>query len=123
MRGVPREQSLGYREEATRLLEENFRVLHAMRGRELKETMPDPKGAVIRDKMDIDQADIVLVNDSYTNVSNIGTAMEIMYSWERGKAVIIFGEEHLHDYWMNFHSHLRFKNLEEACHFINKMFK
>ena len=53
IRGLPRELSLGWRNEAKRLLEPKLQVFHALRGRETKETLPDPRIAVHRDKRDI----------------------------------------------------------------------
>jgi len=122
MRGVPREEALAWRKKAEKLLSKNFKVLHAYRGREKKETFPDPKGAVIRDKNDIFRSDIILVNDTFPNASMIGTSMEVFYAYSLDKIVILFGEAHKNDYWLNYHSHLRFKTLIEACRFIKKMF-
>ena len=48
MRGIPRETSLAWRKEAEKLLSGKFEVLHALRGREKKETFTDPKTAVIK---------------------------------------------------------------------------
>lgn len=72
IRGLPRELSLGWRNEAKRLLEPKLQVFHALRGRETKETLPDPRIAVHRDKRDIRNADILLVNDTFAGASMIG---------------------------------------------------
>lgn len=122
MRGVPRKEGIAWREKARKLLGKKFKVLHAYRGREEKETFPDPRGAVIRDKNDIKRADIVIVNDTYQNVSMIGTSMETFYAHTLDKVVIIFGNAHKEDYWLNYHSHIRVDSLEEACELIIKMF-
>ncbi len=122
MRGVSREESLGWRKEAVKLLDYNFDVLHAFRGREEKETFTDPKAAVIRDLSDIKNADILLVNDTIENCSMIGTSMEIFFAFQQNKPVIVFGEAHNKDYWLNYHTHLRVKDLNEACEVLNKMF-
>lgn len=122
MRGVPREESLGWRKEATRLLKKNFDLLHAFRGREKKETFTDSRAAVIRDLSDIKNADILLVNDTAENVSMIGTSMEVFFSFQQNKPVIVFGNAHDKDYWLNYHIHLRTKDLNEACEVLNKMF-
>lgn len=122
MRGLTREESLGWRQEAERLLGEKFYVLHARRGREDSETMPDPKGAVARDKSDILKSDVLLVNDTFADASMIGTAMEIIFAWEEHKTVIVFGEGHNKDYWLNYHSHIRCATLEEACTILNTLF-
>jgi hypothetical protein len=123
MRGVSKEISLGWREEATKKLSENFDVAHAMRGRETEETFSDPKAAVIRDLSDIKEADIMLVNDTLENCSMIGTSMEVFFAFQSMKPVIVFGHGHDKDYWLNYHSHLRVKDLDEACEVLNKMFK
>lgn len=122
MRGVPREVSLGWRDNATQILGQDFKVIHALRGREEKETFADPKTAVIRDLADILKSDIILVDDTIENVSMIGTSMEVFFAFENKKPVIIFGRAHEKDYWLNYHSHLRVNTLEEACDVIRKMF-
>lgn len=122
IRGIPREESLYWRNQAKDLLETNFEVRHALRGREVVETLPDPRIAIIRDKNDIDWADIILVNDTNPNASMIGTSMEIIYAYERNKTILIFGNAHEKDYWLNYHSHARFEKLEDACIAINSIF-
>lgn len=122
MRGIPREESLGWRKEAVKLLEYNFDVLHAFRGREEKETFTDPRAAVVRDLSDVKNADILLVNDTEMNVGMIGTSMEIFFAFQQNKPIIVFGGAHDKDYWLNYHIHLRTKNLNEACEILNKMF-
>ena len=122
IRGVSRKESLAWRNEAAKLLEQNFNVLHAFRGREEKETFTDPRTAVIRDLSDIKSADILLVNDTIENCSMIGTSMEIFFAFQQNKPVILFGNAHDKDYWLNYHIHLRTKDLAEACVVLNKMF-
>lgn len=122
MRGVSRDVSLGWRNMATTLLSDKFDVVHAMRGREEKETFTDPRAAVIRDLNDIKSADIVLVNDTVEGCSMIGTSMEVFFAHQLIKPVIVFGDAHDKDYWLNYHTHLRVKDLEEACRVINEMF-
>ena len=118
IRGLPRELSLGWRNEAKRLLEPKLQVFHALRGRETKETLPDPRIAVHRDKRDIRNADILLVNDTFAGASMIGTAMEVVYAHEREKLIVLFGDGHSKDYWLNYHAHVRFDTLAQACAFI-----
>ena len=121
IRGIPREQSLEWRTRATELLRE-FTVIHSLRNRESKETLPDPRLAIIRDKNDIDSSDIVLVNDEFEGASMIGTSMEVIYAFERDKVVVIFGNGHEKDYWLNYHSHVRVKTLEDACDLLIRFF-
>lgn len=122
MRGVKREESLAWRELATTNLSSNFNVLHAFRGRETSETFADPRSAVIRDLSDIKGSDILLVNDTFAGSSMIGTAMEVFYAYQLNMPVIVFGNAHQSDYWLNYHSHLRVETLEEACTVLNQMF-
>ena len=122
MKGVSRKESLEWREKATKLLSDNFNVLHALRGREEKETFSDPRVAVARDLSDIKNADILLVNDTLENCSMIGTSMEVFFTFQQLKPVIVFGEAHNKDYWLNYHTHLRTKSLEDACEVLNRMF-
>lgn len=122
MRGVPREESLGWRIKAIEHLSDKFEVLHALRMREEKETFNDPKAAVIRDLNDIKNTDVLLVCDTFPDASMIGTSMEVFYAYEQKIPIIIFGNAHENDYWLNYHSHLRVANLESACDVINKMF-
>jgi hypothetical protein len=122
MRGIPRSEGLAWRNTAKELLEPRFKVLHAYRGREEKETFTDPRGAVIRDKSDIMRSEIVIVNDTNPDASMIGTAMEVFFAHSLNKIVILFGNGHPNDYWLNYHSHIRAQTLEEACDIVNKLF-
>ena len=122
IRGLSRQNSLGWRAEAVKQLEGDFFICHALRGREEKETMPDPRLAIIRDKNDIDDSDIILLNDSFSETSMIGTSMEVLYGFMKNKVIVVFGHAHDKDYWLNYHSHLRVKDLKEACEVLNKMF-
>lgn len=122
MRGVSRQYALEWRNKAHDLLGNSFYVLHALRGREERETLPDPRLAVARDKADILRSDIVLVDDSQPNVSMIGTAMEIIFAHSHNKVVIAFGDAHPEDYWLNFHIHGRTDTLEQACELISAKF-
>lgn len=122
MTGIPRREGIAWREKARKLLSKHFLTKHAYRGREEKETFSDPKSAVIRDKYDIRHCDLLLVNDTFANVSMIGTAMEVLIAYENNIPVILFGRSHDKDYFLNYHSHARFTTLEEACAMINRMF-
>src|SRR3989338_6308444 len=122
MRGLSREVSLGWRKQAEELLKDKFVTMRALRGREDHETIPDSRAAIARDKSDILKADILLVNDLFENASMIGTAMETIFAWEAHKIVIIFGEAHVQDYWLNYHAHMRCTSLEEACEILNTLF-
>jgi len=123
MRGIPREEGLAWRKLAASYLEKKFKTIHAYRGRELKETFTDPRGAVIRDLADIKNADIMLVNDTVAGASMIGTAMEVFYAFSLTKPIIIFGNAHEKDYFLNYHSHIRVSTLEDACEILNNLFE
>lgn len=107
-----------WRKAADELLNSKTKTVHALRGREKRESLPDPRIAIHRDKRDIDRADILLVNDTFEAASMIGTAMEVIYAFQNGKLVVIFGKAHAKDYWLDYHSHVRLETLEEACAFI-----
>lgn len=122
MRGMERSYSLTWRQEAAALLSESFLVISPLRGREEKETMPDPRGAVIRDKGDIRASDIILVDDTQSGASMIGTAMETFFAHSLDKVVIVFGRAHEGDYWLDHHSHIRVDSLRDACELVRKLY-
>lgn len=122
IRGVSREESLTWRKKATDLLSDSFETVHALRGREEKEVFTDYKAAVIRDLSDIKNSNILVVNDTLEDCSMIGTSMEVFYAYQLNIPVIVFGEAHNKDYFLNYHTHLRVKTLEEACDVLIKMF-
>ena len=122
MRGIPRRESLGWRNEVGKRLSGVFVVTNPFRGREDNETMPSSKGAVVRDIYDLKHADVVLVNDTFENASMIGTAMELYIAYEAKIPVIVFGTAHEGDYWMEYHSHIRVGTLDEACKILTELF-
>lgn len=122
MRGVDRKEALSWRLKATKILSDMFDVTHALRGREAKEKFSDFRAAIIRDKNDILKSDLILMNDSFDNASMIGTSMEVMYAFLKDKPIIVFGNVHDKDYWLNYHIHTRVNNLYEACKLIKEMF-
>ncbi|MDQ6785812.1 MAG: nucleoside 2-deoxyribosyltransferase [Acidobacteriota bacterium] len=73
---------------------------------------------VENDKADIDACDIVLVNFVKPSV---GTSMEVLYGWERGKKVILVAPPEISvSPWLVYHSHRVFPAIEEAVAFINE---
>lgn len=122
IRGVTREESLTWRKKATEYLSGKFEVIHALRGREEKETFTDYRAAVVRDLSDVKNSDILLVNDTLEGCSMVGTSMEIFYAFQQNKPIIIFGNAHNKDYFLNYHTHLRTNTLEQACEVLIKMF-
>lgn len=70
------------------------------------------------DKAHIDQCHILLVN--YLKAS-VGTAMEILYAWERGKQVVIVHQNHEVSPWMLYHCHKLCRSLPEAINYIQDL--
>ena len=122
IRGVERKLALAWRHELAEKLHNSFHVLHALRGREEKETMPDPRAAVIRDKSDILRSDILVVNDTLKDVSMVGTSMEIIFAHMHNKTIIVFGDAHAGNYFYDAHIHLRVKDLDEAVELLTRLF-
>ena len=73
---------------------------------------------VEQDKIDIGLSDILLVHFSKPSV---GTSMEILYAWERGKRIITVTESWTNDAWMVYHSHHIYRTLDEAYAKIEKL--
>jgi nucleoside 2-deoxyribosyltransferase len=71
------------------------------------------------DKIDVTNSDIILVN--YDKPS-VGTSMEMLYAWERGKMVIVV---HKADAglspWLVYHSHYRFTSFDEAFSYLESL--
>ncbi len=73
---------------------------------------------VVNDKADIDACNIVLVNFVKPSV---GTSMEVLYAWERGKKVILVAPcETVVSPWLVYHSHKVFHSVAEAVKYINQ---
>ena len=78
------------------------------------------KQIIIPDKKDIDASSVVLANCWQVSV---GTSMEIIYSWERGKYVVLVIPEGAHKSpWATGHAHYVAKTLDEAITHINERF-
>jgi nucleoside 2-deoxyribosyltransferase len=70
------------------------------------------------DKADIDAATILLIN--YDRPS-VGTSMEILYAWERGKKVIVVAAPGVRiSPWLSYHSHKIFFSFENALTYIGR---
>lgn len=70
------------------------------------------KEIVEGDKSDIDACDVLLVNHPKPSV---GTAMEILYAWERGKRVIVVVPNSVtRSPWLRYHSHAIVDTFSEA---------
>ena len=74
---------------------------------------------VENDKADIDACDTVLVNFVKPSV---GTSMEVLYGWERGKKIVLVAPiETTVSPWLIYHSHQLFHTIEDAVTYINEM--
>jgi len=63
------------------------------------------------DKLDIDNCDAMIV--SYQRPS-VGTSMEILYAWERGKPVIVFTDTKSISPWLRYHSSHIVNSIDDA---------
>lgn len=64
------------------------------------------------DKIDVTNADVILVN--YDRPS-VGTSMEVLYAWERGKLIVVVAPEGARiSPWLRYHSHAIVHSFDEA---------
>lgn len=68
------------------------------------------------DKIDVTNSDVLLVN--YDRPS-VGTSMEILYAWERGKLVVVVAkpDERISP-WLRYHAHAIRHSVADALTFI-----
>lgn len=72
---------------------------------------------VENDKADIDRCDTVLVNFIKPSV---GTSMEVLYGWERGKNIILVASSEITvSPWLVYHSHQTFHGIDDALLYLN----
>lgn len=68
------------------------------------------------DKIDVANSDVILVN--YDRPS-VGTSMEILYAWERGKMVVVVAApDQRISPWLRYHSHKIASSFGEALGFV-----
>ena len=80
--------------------------------------MDGMRDMVENDKADIDRCDTILVNFVKPSV---GTSMEVLYGWERGKNIILVApREIIISPWLVYHSHQLFQTIEDAVKYINE---
>lgn len=78
------------------------------------------KEIVELDKIDVTNCDVVLVN--YDKPS-VGTSMEILYAFERGKLVVVVAKENTRiSPWMAYHSHRIFTSFDAALGYIKDFY-
>jgi nucleoside 2-deoxyribosyltransferase len=72
---------------------------------------------VENDKADIDGCDALLVN--YVKPS-VGTSMEVLYAWERGKRVVVVAAPGIPiSPWLRYHAALIYPTFTEAINALN----
>lgn len=68
------------------------------------------------DKIDVMKSDVLLVN--YDKPS-VGTSMEVIFAWERGKVIVVVCREGAKTSpWLRYHSHALFHTFDEAIAYI-----
>lgn len=78
------------------------------------------KEIVELDKIDVTNCDVVLVN--YDKPS-VGTSMEILYAFERGKMVVVVASKEARiSPWMRYHSHAILNSFEDAVAHISEFY-
>ena len=106
------EEAKGWREDAEFFLGQiGVTLINPMRRDYRDNPCSHLPGLVEQDKIDIGMSDIILVHFSRPSV---GTSMEILYAWERGKRVITVSEDYTNDAWLVYHSHHIYRTLDEA---------
>lgn len=82
------------------------------------------KQVVTLDKAEIAASDGLLVwyNPPKANSRMTGTTMEIIHAFERGKLVVVVSKLEYVSSWVDYHSHVRFTELEPACEFIRNFY-
>ena len=82
------------------------------RGRE-KESVNE---IVELDKIDVTNSDVILVN--YDKPS-VGTSMEVLYAFERGKLVVVVAQQGTNiSPWLRYHSHAIVTSFADALRYI-----
>ena len=74
------------------------------------------------DKLDILDADIVLVNYGDIPPGSAGTSMEILFSWEQHKRVILVTTQEKVSPWLTYHSNIIYSELDHAIEEITEIY-
>jgi nucleoside 2-deoxyribosyltransferase len=78
------------------------------------------KEIVELDKIDVIESDVILVN--YDKPS-VGTSMEILYAFERGKLVVVVAKDGTRiSPWMRYHSHKIAPSFEAAMTYVREFY-
>lgn len=106
------DEAIEWRKDAEEILHKgNIKTLNPMRRDYRDDPVSHLPGLVENDKIDIEFSDIILVNFLKPSV---GTSMEVIHAWERGKRVITVCGEYTKDAWLVYHSHHIYRTLKEA---------
>ena len=76
------------------------------------------KEIVEEDKKLIEQSEILLVNHLKPSV---GTAMEILFAWERDKHIVVINQSKESSPWILYHSHKISSSLNQAINYIKTL--
>lgn len=69
------------------------------------------------DKIDVANADVLLV---YYDKPSVGTSMEMLWAWERGKLIVLIdASDKPLSPWLVYHSHYQVKTLAEAIALVS----
>lgn len=113
-------QTHDWREMATLLLaQDGIETIDPAKLRDFRNVWyPSDLVVVEPDKRDIDSSDVLLAN---THLVSVGTSMEVLYAWERGKFVVIVHPDPEHaSPWLHYHSHAFERTLALALWEINE---
>ena len=107
-------EAINWREAAKAELD-GFEVIDPMERDYRGATDENYKKIVEDDKVLIDSCDILLVNHLKPSV---GTSMEILYAWERGKKVYLICEDGEVSPWLLYHATKIFKSQSDALAYL-----
>lgn len=119
---VPPEFALGWRKEATKVLKEHgFAILDPTAGKDLYAPTANissftPEYIVTTDLTMIETSDILLIEISRKDVPYHGTSMEIVYAYQWGKKIFVWGGSM--SYWVRYHADQVFITMEDALDHI-----
>ncbi len=121
--GCTKMEANGWREKCERLL--HGMTLNPMRrdyaGPDFSGDIYEKMNEIVElDKVDITHCSCLLVHFPDTPKPFIGSAMEMLYAWGKGKLVVlVLPPDSKPSPWLLYHSHYHFHSFEEACEFIN----
>lgn len=109
----------GWRAYARERLEGSARVLDPM-CRDYRGVEDANLSAIVEtDKAEVDESDVVLVKFEKPSV---GTSMEVLHAWERGKTVLVVADPATKvSPWLRYHAHGVFDKLDDAIDAIKAL--